>query len=1277
MSSDWRMGTSDYDRNGLPANGEQAERPGQQRQMLPTHLMSNSVASSSVEEDSYSSMAEPPPLPLLPPVGMVEETLPMPDIKPKRKFIPDSWRNFWRGRRGRAKSLLNLSSSWGVEECSPPVSPFLNRRRDSTPQGMAEGRDDWSISRSEAGPTPLLLGHLKEEEPETAESYVERMHVYQLKHAYMKSWPGLLRLLGVMELLFGAMVFACICAYIQKDSQWYNFVGGSFPAYGLGNNYYYTGPKTTFVLVMAGLAWIVTVGLLVLGLSLYYRTILLDSDWWPLTEFTMNTCLFFLYMAAGIVYVNGFNLGGLCYTMMANSPLYYQLCRVESGQIAAAAFLFVNMLLYLVTAGICLKVWRHELTRREREALASQRGTATVTPQKRRFSFKRMSSRTNTPRVPDEEWTKNNASQLNGLDTLNKSIPSGFIPKPLIVPDYVTKYPKIESVEERERYKGVFNDQYAEYRELHTAIHAANRKFVELKTLIEKLPHYTETSEEHRRIMKILEDYKEKKNDPTFVEKKQRCTYLKNKLSYVKQRIKEYDRECDSSGRCSTAFLTIEPLIGLFCSIRQDQTSHSGIDRSPTSPRVEDPSATLTWFSPSAEMVYQVMAAANATATWSHRVTIWNPSLKRNNGMISPQTPDQFERFPEGQKKLFSLGKKNYDFLIASGTSLAWTKEQPELVGRTGQKPTWGQRKDEWADRLTLGIPQLANGSGLRERRGQQGKDIEGDSAAGCVKLGEDGSAHPVSEWALKGPLAIIMYENRPYGSPPAYSPTQYSQPVAYRPSVGSFEFDVRSPPPGSYYIEDKPQHFYKWSSPPGIIRILEGIVIILCLAIFACVASTLQWQYGYGYGLGLGGGLGVGGGFYPGMGGGGYYPGLGGNSYYPGMGGYGYGRGTTDPRAASGFMIAMAAISFIVVLAFFITSISKSQNSRSRKFYLLVLVFSAILGGMELIASIVYIMGVNPMASSGGSMYYSQIRLICSRFYSGGAGIMLGNEYLYHYCVVDPQEAVAIVCGFLAALAFCIIAFFAQRVRHKIWKYGKPNIFWDKNLADGEMGPNVEEWVKTVPAEGNDDTETIQFSDKPANGINVMDATDYNPQPTTYNLESQTDLYHPASYPSRNFCTSSEDLSRKHPTGRKKGRMRRRRSEMDESQYETDYTTGAESCDDMNEEEWGSLYPPITSDLIRQEYKSEFDTDHQEYKQICAEMNEVNNQINYLSKRLDVLTEDDPNYQGVAEEYNRLKNFKKTNEYQSKRLKTKSLKTKLSYIKRVVNHYDRQREQD
>lgn len=58
------------------------------------------------------------------------------------------------------------------------------------------------------------------------------------------------------------------------------------------------------------------------------------------------------------------------------------------------------------------------------------------------------------------------------------------------------------------------------------------------------------------------------------------------------------------------------------------------------------------------------------------------------------------------------------------------------------------------------------------------------------------------------------------------------------------------------------------------------------------------------------------------------------------------------------------------------------------------------------------------------------------------------------------------------------------------------------------------------------------------------------------------------------------------------------------------------------------SLYPPISSDGARQKYKQEFDTDLKRYKQLCAEMDGVNDRINQLSKQLDSISEDSPQYQ-------------------------------------------------
>ncbi|KAH0625976.1 hypothetical protein JD844_034372 [Phrynosoma platyrhinos] len=362
--------------------------------------------------------------------------------------------------------------------------------------------------------------------------------------------------------------------------------------------------------------------------------------------------------------------------------------------------------------------------------------------------------------------------------------------------------------------------------------------------------------------------------------------------------------------------------------------------------------------------------------------------------------------------------------------------------------------------------------------------------------------------------------------------------PAGYGPPEDYYGYEIRSPAPGSYYVEDVPQHFYKWNSPPGIVRILEGIGIFLCVAIFACVASTLAWDYGYGYGGMYGGNMG---GYY----GNGYY----GNNYYGGGGGLGgyYGNyygGMMNPRSANGFMIAMSVLCFIALLALAITSLTKSSGSRSRRFYLVVLILCAILAFIMLIASIVYVMGVNPRAQMSGSYYYNTNPMLamCNQIYTTGA-------YMNHPPFHTPAD-------------------------------GKPS--------------------RTFSSSTLEEKPTRESASKPS---------------------------------------------------ARRGRRRRRNPELDESQYETDYTTAMESSDERDQDDWSSLYPPITSDGVRQTYKQEFDTDLKRYKQLCAEMDG-----------------------GVAEEYNRLKDLKRTPDYQTKKMESKSLRNKLFHIKKMVSDYDKHR---
>ncbi|XP_040914242.1 MARVEL domain-containing protein 2 isoform X2 [Toxotes jaculatrix] len=495
----------------------------------------------------------PPPLPDQPavgpefdPSGSEDNADPDPDpaidIKPVHRFIPDSVKNFFRGSNRSSKKLWSMSASSNNNNnsttegvpCSPPHSPSVpGSYRD--PYGGSGGSYN---SRKELLETQDAHESVSGRTYRTGLTYSEQVELYHQRYAYMKSWAGLLRILGCVELLLGAAVFACVCAYIHKDNEWFNMFGYSSPGGAYGGGFYgagtagtyYTGPKTPFVLVVAGLAWLVTVILLVLGMTMYYRTILLDSSWWPLTEFTINLALAVLYMAAAIVYVRDTTRGGLCSYPVFNNGINGIFCRTEAGQTAAIIFLFVTMVIYLIGAIVCLKLWRHEAARRYRE----------------KFGHEVVPAPGPAPRNPEQVQGSSvvpiQAPKAVPAKILQGNIPSGHIPKPVIVPDYIAKYPSIRSDEERDQYRAVFNDQYAEYKELHTDVQATLKKFDEMDAMMCSLPQNPASQTEVDRINRILQEYQRKKNDPTFVEKKERCEYLKSKLSHIKQKIQEYDK---------------------------------------------------------------------------------------------------------------------------------------------------------------------------------------------------------------------------------------------------------------------------------------------------------------------------------------------------------------------------------------------------------------------------------------------------------------------------------------------------------------------------------------------------------------------------------------------------------------------------------------------------------------------------------------------------------------------------------------------------------------
>ncbi|XP_056149088.1 uncharacterized protein LOC130123812 [Lampris incognitus] len=1031
-----------------------------------------------------------------------------------KSFLPQSWDSFILKLKKR-KDSINESDANSTEikilpngtRVSPPVSPLVDRRRLDNQAGSLGG-SSYNSSKPLLWDSPTDNNPFHQDQQEEsiltsihpAEYYAAKLEVYQLKYSYLKSWPGLLRLLAGFELLFGGMVFACVIAYIQKDGEWSNSYGLYNGIYnnGMGvSGYSYRGPMTPFILAVAGVSWIITVILLVLGMTMYYRTILLDSSWWPLTEAFTNVALFLLYMASGVVYLNDLNRGGLCYMTIGINPIMANLCRVDGGQMAGTSFIFINMLMYLLSFLISLKMWRHETTRKDRERFGYKEEHPPSIPlgptRAKRIAFEDDVDRCQS-KEPKNQHTR---VEFHGDPALQiRPVVPGHAPQMKLVADYVIKYPEISSTEEREQYKAVFNDQYQEYKDLHRDVTTALNKFRELDVMMTKLRTDGSRREERRRVQIILKKYEEKKNDPVFLEKRERYNYLKAKLNHIKNRIRSFDQD------------TVENTHTILNSTQYD------------SPPVYTP-----------------------------------PYRTMSHDFYSPR------------------------------------------------------------------------------------------------------SVHaPRSD----------------------YVPYSYNQ------------------PPDLHFLDEKPQHFYRWFSPPGFVKTFQGATVIMCFLIFACVASTLVWDM---HGLGYGG---------YGVGATGADAGGTGSGYYGGS--YGYSSAYMTPYSAKSAMISMAAINFLVSLGFLVGSFSRSSAMRGRRFYLILFTCDIILAVLQGIIDIVFVIGVNPMSQSSQSMLYNPMLMMCQNIQGSpslsgsiGAGFPGGfpmyNQYLQHYCYMDPEETVAFVLGLMVVLALALAAYYAYKTRSKIWRHGKHNIYWDQPVVRDSQGHNIQDWVQHV-GEGRSTQKapTVVLSERVMpelraensvvpydRSVSVYSEGTYSGDTYTINTSNShgpEPLYQNTKVMASFSCFSEETDSIEKPPqqAERECRQDRERCPIGQEVFEfpcgttTDYATAADTGNELDGDQRHNLfrlYPEITSDQQRRQYKREFDSDLAHYKILCAEMDDISDQIHKLSRELDLLEEDSMKYQGVADEYNRLKDLKRAPDYQEKKRQSKELREKLFHIKRLVKNYD------
>ncbi|KAI4809373.1 hypothetical protein KUCAC02_018259 [Chaenocephalus aceratus] len=428
------------------------------------------------------------------------------------------------------------------------------------------------------------------------------------------------------------------------------------------------------------------------------------------------------------------------------------------------------------------------------------------------------------------------------------------------------------------------------------------------------------------------------------------------------------------------------------------------------------------------------------------------------------------------------------------------------------------------------------------------------------------------------------MYEPRYYDSPPVYSPPYSTNSHSVYPprSIHSPQSQyvpyTNNVPPDSHFMEEKPQHFYRWFSPPGFVKSFQGATVLMCFLIFACVASTLVWDmngFGYGgYGVGAaGGGAGMESGYYGGS--------------------YGYGGSYMTPQSAKAAMISMAAINFLVSLGFLVASFSRSRIMRGCRFYLTMFICDIILAVLQGIIDIIFVIGVNPMSQSSQSMLYNPMLMMCqsiqgSPSLSGsiGAGFPGGfpmyNQYLYHYCFMDPEEAVAFVLGLMVVLALSLSAYYAYKTRSKIWHHGKANIYWDAPRVRSSEGQDVQDWVNHVgEVRSTQQAPTVVLSERAApdlragnsvvsygNGtVSIHSGGNYNHN--SYSADNSNGrgvdpLYQNSKVTVGSSSSSEEtDSLRKPPPYHVEEKQKKEREprpaarEMVEFTYETGYTTG------------------------------------------------------------------------------------------------------------------------
>ncbi|XP_054041453.1 RNA polymerase II elongation factor ELL2 isoform X2 [Rissa tridactyla] len=109
-------------------------------------------------------------------------------------------------------------------------------------------------------------------------------------------------------------------------------------------------------------------------------------------------------------------------------------------------------------------------------------------------------------------------------------------------PDYFKKYVTVVSYEQCQSYENDFNAEYDKYKKLRAHLDSITRRFTELGT----------------RLKRFCPGSKDCQSNPDYCREKNRCEYLRNKLSHIKRLIGEFDQQRANACQQSSASTTTQ-----------------------------------------------------------------------------------------------------------------------------------------------------------------------------------------------------------------------------------------------------------------------------------------------------------------------------------------------------------------------------------------------------------------------------------------------------------------------------------------------------------------------------------------------------------------------------------------------------------------------------------------------------------------------------------------------------------------------------------------------